>query len=54
MGADRAVALFPALLGTKEFTEELHMEGQGRRKVRRVLEQSFWKPSSRHLFFPLA
>lgn len=33
MGADEAVAVFPALLSTKEFLEELPMEGEGRRKV---------------------
>lgn len=36
-----AVAVFPAPLSTEEFPEELPVEGQGRRKVLRVLEQSF-------------
>lgn len=40
-GADWAVAVFPALLSTKEFPEELLVEGQGRRKVLKVLELSF-------------
>lgn len=41
VGAAWAVAVFPALLCTKEFHKELPVEGQGRRKVLRVLEQSF-------------
>lgn len=35
------MAVLPAPLSRKEFPEELPMEGQGRRRVLRVSEQSF-------------
>lgn len=49
-----AVSVFPAPLSTEEFSEELPMEGQGRRKVLRVLKQSFGDLSAGHVFFPSA
>lgn len=49
-----AVSVFPAPPSTEEFREELPMEGQGRRKVLRVLKQPCGDLPAGHIFFPSA